>query len=299
VAPDRIWALRLLLITCDLASMLLLLRLLRRLGMPEARVAVYAWAPLPIFEFAQAAHIDGAFLPLVLGAVLARMAGGPGLTGALLGAATLIKLYPAILLPALWQRKAWRLPLVFLGTVALAYLPYAWGIGGKAVGFLPTYFQRSEDFNVGLRALLTEGIGLRGDAARGAAMGVLAAALAVAVLAISRRRSETPLGVARGVGMAVGAYLLLVPSSLHPWYVVWLIPFLPFLTGAGWWWLSGAVALSYLAYASDPAQVPLWARYLEWVPAYVLVLVGLGASGRSALRAAAAISRAKLPSSSP
>lgn len=274
IAPDRLWALRLMLTLFEMATMVLLVALLRRLGMPEGRVAVYAWAPLAVLEFAQAGHIDAALVPLVLGALLARIGGRPALAGALLGGATLVKLYPAILLPVLWQRKALRLPLAFLATVALGYLPYGWGIGGKVAGFLPTYFARFEDFNVGLRALLTEGIGLRGDAARQVVMGLLTAALAAVLVAMARRRAETPGGLTAACGTAVGAYLLLIPATMHPWYVVWLVPFLVVLPGAGWWYLSAAVALSYVGYAADPHHVPVWARVIEYVPAYAFVLLG-------------------------
>ncbi len=293
VAPDRIGALRLFLILCELATMLVLLRLLGRLGLPEGRVAVYAWAPLAIFEFAQAGHIDAALIPLVLLALLARIEGRPGLAGSLLGAATLVKLYPAVLLPVLWKRKALRLPLAFLATVALGYLPYAWGVGWRVTGFLPTYFARFEDFNVGLRALLTEGLGFTGELARQAVMGILAAALALTLVAIGRRRPDTPPGIARASGWAVGAYLLLVPASMHPWYVAWLIPFLAVLPGAGWWYLSAAVALSYVGYTVDPHRVPLWALCIEYLPTYALVLFGLGASGRWPAWASAVFLRTK------
>ncbi len=296
IAPNSIGALRLLLILCDLATMAALAALLRRLGLPEGRVAAYAWAPLAVFEFAQAAHIDGALLPLVLGALLARRAGRPALAGGLLGGATLIKLYPAILLPILWKPRALRLPLAFMTTVVLGYLPYAWDIGAKVTGFLPTYLGRHEDFNIGLRFFLTEGIGFTGDLARSLAMGLLAAALGLLVLAIGRRRPDTPLGLAQAAGIAVGGYLLLVPTSMHPWYVGWLIPFLAVLPGAAWWYLSGGVVLSYLKYAADPEVLPLWARCLEWLPAYGLALFGLWAPCRSSQGATAAILR---PNASP
>jgi len=84
-APDRLWALRVMLSTCELMTMLAVAGLLRRVGLPEGRVAVYAWAPLPIFEFAQAGHVDAAAIPLVLGALLAAGAGRSGLAGGLLG----------------------------------------------------------------------------------------------------------------------------------------------------------------------------------------------------------------------
>jgi hypothetical protein len=153
---------------------------------------------------------------------------------------------------------------------------------------------RFEDFNVGLRALLTDGIGFHGEPARRFVMVALAAVLAAALLAIARRRPETPLGLARGCGAAVGAYLLLIPATMHPWYVVWLVPFLAILPGAGWWYLTGAVALSYAGYTVDPYIVPVWARLIEYLPAYALVLAGLLGDGRCALWGASTAPSSKL-----
>lgn len=163
-------------------------------------------------------------------------------------------------------------------------------------GFLPTYFVRFEDFNVGLRALLTDGIGLHGDAARRLVMAALVAVLAAVVFAIAWRRPETPLGLAQGCGAAVGGYLLLIPTTMHPWYVVWLVPFLTVLPGAGLWYLTGAVALSYIGYTVDPHAVPVWARLIEYLPAYALVLAGLLGIGRRALRAASTAPCSKMAS---
>ncbi|HYL81736.1 MAG TPA: glycosyltransferase 87 family protein, partial [Candidatus Acidoferrum sp.] len=274
-APDRVWALRLLLIACDVATMLALLALLRQLGFPPGRVAVYAWTPLSIFEFAQAGHIDAALIPLVLGALLAAARGRSGVAGGLLGGAVLIKLSPAILLPVLWRRGDARLPGVFLATVVIGYLPYAWGVGWKVVGFLPVYFARFEEFNIGLRALLTDGVGFTGTPARIGISGLLVLSLATLLIALGRRRGDTLRDATIACGTAVGAFLLLVPSTIHPWYVVWLIPFLVVLPGPGWWYLTAAMALSYVAYAGDPVRVPAWALVVEYLPAYLGVLFGL------------------------
>jgi hypothetical protein len=290
IAPGRIGALRLFLLLCELATMLVLVRLLRRLGLPEGRVAVYAWAPLPIFEFAQAGHIDAALIPLVLLALLCRIDGRTGSAGFLLGAATLLKLYPAALLPVLWKRRDARLPLAFAATIGAGYLPYAWGVGGKVAGFLPTYFARFEDFNVGLRAFLTEGLGLTGEGWRAAVMVLLALTLCLTLILIGLRRPEAPPGIARAAGAAVGTYLLLMPATMHPWYVGWLVPFLVVLPGLGWWYFSAAVALSYAGYAVDPHQVPLWVRCVEYLPTYALVLLGIRSfAGRPAWAPAASL----------
>jgi hypothetical protein len=187
----------------------------------------------------------------------------------------------------------------FLGTVALGYLPYAWGVGEKVTGFLPKYFSRpDEDFNIGLRYFLTEDIGLDGYMARAVAMVLLALTLALALVAIGRRRPETPLGIARAAGLSVGAYVLLVPTSMQPWYVAWLVPFLVLVPGGAWWYITMAVSLSYLKYGMEPGVLPLWARALEWLPAYVLVLRDFGGHAARRLRAPAAGVRLGAPRSS-
>jgi hypothetical protein len=260
---------------CDILTMVALVALLRRIGLPEGRVAVYAWAPLPIVEFTQAGHVDAAAIPLVLGALLAAGGGRPGLAGGLLGGAALVKLYPTALLPVLWKRGDTRLPTAFLAMLILGYLPYAWGVGWKVVGFLPEYFARFEEFNIGLRALLTDGIGLTGTRARFVVSGVLVLPLIGALVALGRKRGDSLHDVTVACGAAVWAYLLLLPSTIHPWYVVWMVPFLVVLTNPGAWYFTAAVTLSYVAYTAEPARVPAWALVVEYLPAYLGALFGL------------------------
>jgi hypothetical protein len=180
------------------------------------------------------------------------------------------------LLPVLWKRGDARLPTAFLTTLILGYLPYAWSVGWKVVGFLPEYFARFEEFNIGLRALLTDGIGLTGNPARFVVSGFLVLLLIGLLVTLGRSRGGDSLhDLMTASGVAVGSYLLLVPSSIHPWYVVWLIPFLAVLPAPGWWYLTAAVAISYVAYTADPARVPTWALVVEYLPAYLGVLLGV------------------------
>lgn len=272
IAPNSLLVLRGLLIAGEAMTMLLLLALLARSGLPEGRVVVYAWAPLPALELVQAAHIDAVMLPLVLAAVLAAAARRPGLAGGLLGGAALIKLYPAALLPVLWRRGDRRLPLAFLAVVFLGYLPYTLDVGSRVLGFLPSYFEPGEEFNVGLRSLLTDRIGLTGSAPRLLASALLAALLVAALHRFRAMRRESAREYFVVSGLAVGAYLLLVPSTMHPWYVVWLIPFLAALPHPAWWYMTGTIPLSYLAYLHDPVRVPTWAVALEYLPACAALL---------------------------
>lgn len=271
VAPGSLLGWRLFLLACEVLTGLLLLRLLRRMGRPPAAVIWYAWAPLVVFEGVQAAHVDVAVLPLLLLALLWRQDGRMAAAGAALGAAVLIKLYPTVLLVAWWRRGEWRFPAACIVTVAVGYLPYTLPVGLGVLGFLPEYFSSGEDFNIGLRWFAIQGIGFSVDGvarevARGVAMLLLSSVLAAVLLRIRRRLIESVDGIFAASLTAVGAYLLLVPTALHPWYALWIVPFLAVRPVPGWLWFSGAVALSYLAYAWKPLPFPLWARLLEFAP---------------------------------
>jgi hypothetical protein len=277
LAPSSVVGWRMLLLLFEVATAALLLTLLRRLGMPPTAVIMYAWSPLVVFEGVQAGHVDIAMISLVLAALALRQAGSSVGAGVVLGVAILMKLYPAILLPAWWRRDDWRFPTATVATVGLGYLPYAAALGVGALGFLPEYFARPEDHNIGLRALLTYPLGLTGDVARGVAIALSFAAMAAAIVVIGRKTRHDARGLWRASALAVGAYLLVLPTAMHPWYVVWAVPWLCARLSPAWLWFSGAVTLSYVAYVVAPAPLPWWAWLLEYGPLYALLLVAAAA----------------------
>jgi hypothetical protein len=280
IAPNSLPGWRVLLLSLEAATIILLVRLLRRLGAPDAAVIVYAWSPLVVFEGVQAGHVDVAVIPLVLLALGWRQQGSSVRAGVALGVATLLKLYPAVLVLAWWRRGDFRFPATAASTIGLGYLPYAASLGVGALGFLPEYFASHEDHNIGLRALLTFPFGLTGETPRAVAMGALFAVMLAALIAIARRRGPEPEGSWEAATLAAGAYLLLVPTSMHPWYVMWIVPFLTIAPSPAWVYFSGAVTLSYLKYVAEPEPFPWWAWAAEYLPLYTL----LGVAGWYLLR---------------
>lgn len=274
LVPWSIVGWRMLLLSFEVATVAILVRLLRRLGVPPTAVILYAWSPLVVFEGVQAGHVEAVMIPFVLLALLLRQTGRSVLAGAALGVATLMKLYPAVLLPAWWRREDWRFPATAATIVGLGYLPYVAALGAGALGFLPEYLASPEDHNIGLRALLTYPFGLTGVVARGVAMALLFVVLATVLVIIGQRARQDPPGLWRASALAVGAYLLLVPTAMHPWYVVWIVPFLCVRPSPAWLWFSGAVTLSYVAYMVAPAPLPSWAWLLEYGPLYALLAAG-------------------------
>jgi len=132
---ESLTVMKLAMIGFEAIAIVLMLRLLRAAGRPAAWIAVYAWHPLPLWEFAGSGHIDAAMIAFVALALWSRR---PWLTGLALAGGTLVKLYPAVLLPALWHRWDWRMPALFCLALVAAYLPFA-GAGARVLGFLPDY----------------------------------------------------------------------------------------------------------------------------------------------------------------
>src|SRR5580692_1437611 len=114
-----------------------MLRVLDLARLPRERVLIYAWNPLAVWAFAGNGHVDAIAIGLLGLALLLRATRRDTWTGAVLGAAILVKFLPAAVAPAFWRRQAaWRTPLIALGVIVALYLCYA-SVGWHVLGFLP------------------------------------------------------------------------------------------------------------------------------------------------------------------
>lgn len=297
ILPDNVRWFQIVMAAGDLLAGVLLLLLLRAMRLPDRLVLIYLWSPLVIFETAHAAHIDGLVLPLLVGAWLARVKGRDGSLGILLGFAASLKLYPALLVPALWRarddrgtlRPAWQMPFAFAVTFALPYLPFLLQ-ASSVVGFLPNYFE--ERFNMGLAGIVTHLLEsppfplLRSMAefAGGnyphVVNGLLIAALVLTGFAlIWRPARDGGEAVKRSIWM-IGAFTLFT-QNLFPWYVLWVVPLLALFirpgrlglkldAWTGWFFFSSLVVLAYTFFIT---WVPIvWVPWVEFVPLYSFLL---------------------------
>ncbi len=274
---ESVTAMRMAIVLFEAIAVALLLALLASSGLPSARIIVYAWHPLPIWEFAGSGHIDAALIAFTTLALWIRARHSrapyrrrpvsmaemdPGLrrdgdslvdqrrdawlTGLALAAGTLVKLYPAVLFPALWRRWEWRMPATFAAAVGLAYLPFL-GVGWGVFGFLPGYLAE-EGFTTGgggfypwsvaKAALPLDGVP---DIVYLAAAVCLLAGLAVYVA--SRRAGRD--GDVFGAALLAAAFVVLL-SPHYPWYFAWLIVFACLVPSAALLWLTLASFLLYL-----------------------------------------------------
>jgi alpha-1,6-mannosyltransferase len=221
-------------------------RLLGAAGLPTTRILVYAWHPLSLWEFAGSGHIDAAMIAFIALALSAGLAGREVWTALALAAATLIKLYPAVLIPAFYRRWTWRMPTVFGAMLVLCYLPFV-DAGWRVFGFLPEYFGEEGFDASGTGFYLRELLQLLPPFAGLPAMAYpIGAATVLVVLAVAtvyaRSTVDAPFAAA---AVLAGAFTMLL-SPHYPWYFTWLIVFACFLRALSLLWLTNACLLLYL-----------------------------------------------------
>jgi alpha-1,6-mannosyltransferase len=272
--PANLVAMKAVILLADALSIAILLLLLRHLGIYRAKVLLYAWHPLVIVELGISGHLDGLMIPFVLLAFLCMMQHRPWRVGASLAMAALIKLYPAILLPVLYRKAGWQMPLAFFGLMGAGYLLYL-DAGQHIVGYLPTYIAPFEFYNLSLRPILMWLAGLIAPDPFPYVKSLSSVVLVVVMVQYVRQTHKThQQAVQWGVGL-IALYLLLVSPSVFQWYLVWLLALLPltqsWLTPAWLYW-SWSVNLGYLESQPVFAGALPWLRIVEYVPVLLWIL---------------------------
>lgn len=238
----------------------IMLYLLPRAGLPRERVLIYVWNPVAAWEIAGNGHVDGAAIGFIALALLAFAYRRPVLTGAALACATLVKLLPICLFPALWRRWDWRMPVTLMVLLILAYLPYL-GVGAGVLGYLPGY-AAEEGMDSGAAYypifLLSRVIPLPPLAG----VAYLAAGVVVLGILALRIAFRTRNSASNGTAMittcrdclvlSTTVMVLLTPN--HPWYFVWLLLFGCFVPSAAVLCLTVLSFLLYPAYY-DPNRL--------------------------------------------
>ena len=255
----------------DIVTLLVLTALLRAYDFNASRIIVYAWNPLVIFEIAYSGHLEGLTVFLMVTALYLYTIHQKTPATMMLALSAAVKLYPALLLAAFLNRGT-RIKGIttFSATIIFLYLPF-WGAGGKISGFLPVYLKNPyESFNLGLKNLL---MCLIPSLDYYLLSLVFIIALAGAGLLILLKEKKD-LDVMRYAFILVGLLMILMPASLHPWYVVLIVPFLAIYPSPAWLIFTCTVALSYLKYTSPQGIMPAWILLIEYLPLFSLLAAG-------------------------
>lgn len=278
--------LRLFLCALDVLVLWLLAALARRSGRGQGVLVAWAFCPLVVFEFAGSAHFDVLGVFLLLAALLAlaradeRSSEGREVGASLLVAGAIASKYlPLFVLPWIGTRRRGfaRVGLVAL-FLALAFAPFLFLVGGERgfLGGLGHYRDRWEAASLVFRfvhhaasAVFEPHDGWT-DPGRLARLVVALAWVAWAGFVVLRVRDRV-----RGTGLLIAGYLVLTPT-LHPWYLVWVLPFAALSNSSAWMWLIAAAPILYVPLTGWQHEgrwvEPGWSWWVLALPFFALLL---------------------------
>jgi hypothetical protein len=252
-----------------------IVQLLASFGFARQRVLIYAWHPLAVWEFAGSGHVDAIAIAFVALALLARRKNLESATGVLLACATLVKIFPVILFPTLFKRWNWKMPLAFVATTVIAYLPYLSVGPARVLGFLPGYASERGMVSGEQYFLLTAARQLFHTSVP-TVVYLIFALLVLGTVSIWSMRSQQSSGIEylrNGLIIASGFLLLLAPH--FSWYFTLLIPFLCFVPSIPFFYLTFASFLLYLTWLNDAPPQVLLLKGLIFVPFLIMGLMAI------------------------
>jgi alpha-1,6-mannosyltransferase len=235
------------------------------------RLAIYAWNPLVIVEFAASGHNDALAIAAMITA-LAIIKKRPGASAITLTAGSLAKLFPVTLLPLALRLSGW--PRKLRGWLAVAGAGLL--VGGcvwpyrSALMQFPQIFARYQaiwqNYNPSLYGVLLWFSG-HAELAAGIGEGVV---LGLAIWAAAR--NIEPL---RAAYLVIGAILMLAPNT-YSWYFTWIVPLLCFFPNPAWMLLTILQFISYKVLIEYQIN-GIWHfdPYFQWLtyaPFYALLL---------------------------
>ena len=276
------YAMKLAMAGFEALGILVMLRLLKRAALPPAQLLIYAWNPVFIWEYAGNGHVDAMVIGLLALALLAASGRRGSFAGLAIAAATLTKLLPLVLFPALWGSRRWRMAALFAGTIAAGYACYA-SVGWRVLGFLPGYASEegigsgSGLYPIRLMAALVDVPSWAGLVWLAAVACMLAACAFRMVWFVTPPTDDADHIRRLGADALLLAGIVTIGLTPHyAWYFGWL----SFLACLAPWrsmiWLTLACGLLYL----DPIHTGLWQPALLYAPCLVLAIRDYALSAR-------------------
>ena len=209
-----------------------LVLLLRRLDVRREWTLLYCWSPLLIWEIGGSGHLDSICMAFIVLAMLFRWKRQPMLVGLFLGLAIFTKFYPAVLIPALYTRRDWKMP-AMIAAVGLFGYGFYLSVGKAVFGFFGGYVEE-EGIDKGTRFFPLElAQHLPGLHGLPNSVYLVFVAVVLATITLWAWRRATPLDTAPGAflmpAMLLACVMMLLFSPHYPWYVAWLVLFVVLL----------------------------------------------------------------------
>ena len=240
---ESVTAMRLALLGCELVTVILINRFLRRMNRPATRIVAYVWHPLPLWEIASSGHVDALMVALMLLGLWVALTGHALRGAVLITFSMLVKPIAAPVLAGIWRPWDLKMPLLVTAAIALSYLPYL-SVGWGVLGFLTQGYLVEEGIRDGNDIWLLSLWRLVFGEHPGDVVGYVVVAAIVLLFkgfSVARRSDRTMLPTLDGINMLLLLALLLL-SPNYPWYFLVITPFVA-LCGSLPTWLVSIAAL--------------------------------------------------------
>jgi len=259
---------RTLILAADIGSFFVLRKLLRIYQKEKCLAFFYFLNPLVILELTGNVHFEGVVIFFLLAGIYLYERHKSRLSAVSIGLAVGTKLLPVIYLPYLFfkglKSKKWWIPVLAAAVGLLTLFPMTDRafLDGMRSG-LDLYFRKFE-FNAGLYFIAREiGISYYGynNIAR---IGPLLSMLSMlSILALSIAGAVKKWNIPKAFLFILSVYLLFA-TTVHPWYI---LPLVPFGILSGYYYpvvWSITVFFTYAGYTSGGFELPMWIVGLEY-----------------------------------
>ncbi len=278
--PGSVFGMKFVLLIFDVATIFLLLALLKKLNFPPEWCLVYAWSPLVMKEIANSGHADSvsAFLLVLFLYLLARQQALWSV--AVCALLMLTKFFGILLLPLFHRMWKWKYYGLFVLLVGMLYIPFLNPEVNPFQGFLT--YSKEWRFNAGVfewvTTIIENSVGmieLENDVMIWLFQGnqlltadiIARYSLFVFILfvtlgcAIWVERKQNLLDLSRAIFVVLGTLLICSPV-IDPWYLTWIVPLLCIHPSRAWLLFTGLVSLSYIYYYDY--NFPSWLQPVEF-----------------------------------
>lgn len=297
VSPG-VFAMKLGLMLFDIGIIFILFFMLRFLDRSLGWILVYAWNPLILIEFSGSGHADTVAVFFLLFSVYLAMRVRAIWAGAVLALSFLSKFIAIIVLPFFEDlRSRWKtfalMTAAALTVMAIGYLGFmdaraylnkglfayasTWEFNSSGYSLIYHYVQEF----LGIPASPETFMGFdTNNKARAVTKFILFCTglsifTGLLIFHIRKTYEGQKENILKAAYILMGTLLLLSPT-LHPWYVIWVIPFLCFFPNPAWILFTGLVFLSYSVLKEyhlsgvwrEDLNILLW----EYVPFYGLLI---------------------------
>jgi hypothetical protein len=257
----------------EFLSVIIAWRLLIASGRRLEPLYLMAWNPFFIFEFSHSGHSDSLMMFLTLLSVYLLVRGRGSAAMVSYAGAVLAKLHPAFWFPLFLRRAGLKAAAV--GAASGLLLASFFFTPASLVSYLRSLqaYVRLFEFNASFHYLLVFlGRTVFQQSWEQIAGPFLAAAfLTVTVVIWWKFPTRDEPELLHAVFWIATADLCLA-TTVHPWYLSWAAVALFLFPYAFMTYWTGAIFLTYFAYAYRPVYEPAWVLLVEYLPMYGLML---------------------------